>query len=176
MLEWGPTWKLGTKMAKAMHPWRGGQSSWTRAPVAWIVDVFNMENGGHMPAATRKRLQRREALKDWAPFDEEAIPIPTHHRPCMPEDPDEEEVNRAANGEEDEEEDNGDEGDDDEGQHEMKKQQESHDEPDSDPSDDADSAPLRKVVDSAAVKRKRPISKPRGNQKKQTSRVIRNTR
>ena len=78
MHEWGPTWKVGTKMAKAMHPWpSGGHNSWTRAPLAWIVDVFSMERGGHVPAATRKRLLRRVTLKDWAPF-EEAIPTPKH--------------------------------------------------------------------------------------------------
>ena len=172
MLEWGPTWKLGTKMAKAMHPWpSGGHNSWTRAPLAWIVDVFSMERGGHVPAPTRKRLLRRVTLDDWAPFDEEAIPIPKHHRSCMPEDPDEDDVIRAANCEEvEEDEDEGDEDDDDGGQREKKKQADSQDEPESEHSDEdeGDSAPLRQALDSAALKRKRvSISRPKAKRQKQ---------
>ena len=171
MHEWGPTWKVGTKMAKAMHPWpSGGHNSWTRAPLAWIVDVFSMERGGHVPAPTRKRLLRRVTLDDWAPFDEEAIPIPKHHRHACQR-TDEDDVIRAANCEEvEEDEDEGDEDDDDGGQREKKKQADSQDEPESEHSDEdeGDSAPLRQALDSAALKRKRvSISRPKAKRQKQ---------
>ena len=73
-------------MADPMNPWpSGGRSSWTRAPVAWIVDVFEMEKGGHVPVTARRRLKRRVDADDWAPFDEDAL-IPKQFQPCMPED------------------------------------------------------------------------------------------
>ena len=152
MHEWGATWKRGTKMAKAMNPWpSGGRSSWTRAPVGWIVDVFEMEKGGHVPVTVRKRLKRRVDLDDWAPFDEDAV-IPKQFRACMPEDPEEDEVIRGANG--DEEGDESDESDDEEGQERKRPEPSPVDTETEDSEDEEDGAPLTSIKRKAKPKRK----------------------